>query len=551
VDDAGVAAIAPSRATSQASGAGGLSQRVMGLDNMWQSVIVVVIGSFMVMLDTTIVNIALPRITAVFGATVDQSQLVLTGYMLALAVVMPASGYLTDTFGAKRVYLFTITLFTLGSAMCGVAWDINSLVVFRVLQGLGGGMLMPLGMTILYKVVPPQQRGTVMGVFGIPLMLAPVLGPTLGGYLVEYVDWRTIFTLNIPVGILGFFLTVAMLRETDIVEGGSFDLPGFLLSAVGFGSLLLGLSRGASDGWAALHIVIYLYVGTSCLLLWIIVELHSANPMVDLSVLRNFTYALSTVISFITSVAMFSSMFLLPLFLQNLRGLGAMESGLLTFPQALGSLVTAPISGKLFDKIGPRPLILSGVLMVSYITWRLSFINLATGDAELRILLVVRGAGMGMMMMPAMTAGMNTVAPPLVARASSLTNVLRQLFGSFGTAAFATILQNRQSFHQSMLSQSLVADSPVVRGAIASMQQYLMQQGASATQVKAVMGSSLSQYVALGASVRAFDDAFLLSALVMIVAVIPGLFLVSTGVDPQRQIQAGLQRQPKGGVPIE
>jgi DHA2 family multidrug resistance protein len=512
------------------TGQNGLHQRMLTLDYMWQSVIVVIIGSFMVMLDTTIVNIALPRITVVFGATVDQSQLVLTAYMLALAVVMPAAGYLTDTFGTKRIYLLVTALFTASSALCGIAWDINSLVLFRVIQGLGGGMLMPLGMTILYKTVPPHKRGTVMGVFGIPIMLAPVLGPTVGGYLVEYVDWRTIFTLNIPVGIAGFSLALLMLRETEIVAKSVLDVPGLILSAVGFGSLLLGLSRGASDGWGSFHIVVYIFVGLSCLLLWVIVELHTPQPLVDLSVLRNPTYALSTIISFITTVAMFSSMFMLPLFLQNLRGLGAMESGLLTFPQALGSAVTAPISGKLFDRIGPRPLIVTGVLVVAYTTWRLSFLNLATNDTELRLLLTMRGFGMGMMMMPAMTAGMNTVPPPLVARASSLTNVLRQLFGSFGTAAFATFLQNRQSYHFSMLSQSLTTQSPVVRTTATQLQQYLVHQGASTAQAKAAMGTLLTQYVSTGAGVQAFDDAFLLSALVMAFAVVPGMFLVSTGI---------------------
>ncbi|HEX2922639.1 MAG TPA: MFS transporter, partial [Chloroflexota bacterium] len=174
-------------------------RRLRALPYYWQAVIVTIIGSFMVMLDTTVVNIALPRIITVFGADVHSSQFVLTFYMLALAIIMPATGYLTDTYGTKRIYLLSMLFFTIGSFLCSAAWSVPSLVVFRVLQGLGGGMLMPLSMTIIFKTVPPEKRGTVMGVFGLPMLLGPVLGPTLGGYLVEYVDWRFIFTLNLPV----------------------------------------------------------------------------------------------------------------------------------------------------------------------------------------------------------------------------------------------------------------------------------------------------------------------------------------------------------------
>src|ERR687886_2154967 len=197
---------------------------VHGLDYKWQVLLCSIVGTFMVMLDQTVVNIALPKITTVFNVSVHETQLVVTSYMLALAIIMPATGYLSDTFGTKRMYLTTMSLFTLGSLLCGLAWNNPSLVAFRIIQGLGGGMMMPLGMTMLFKVVPPQQRNTIMGFFGLPLMLAPVLGPTVGGYIVEYIDWRVIFTLNVPIGILGLFMGATILRESDLVPGLSFDL---------------------------------------------------------------------------------------------------------------------------------------------------------------------------------------------------------------------------------------------------------------------------------------------------------------------------------------
>src|ERR1051326_2987186 len=205
-----------------------------GLDYQWQVLMCAIVGTFMVMLDQTVVNIALPKITTVFGVGVHETQLVVTSYMLSLAIIMPATGYLSDTFGTKRLYLITMALFTGGSLLCGLAWNNPSLVVFRVIQGLGGGMMSPLGMTMLFKAVPPRERNTVMGFYGLPLMLAPILGPSVGGYIVEYIDWRVIFTLNVPIGVIGLFLGFTLLRETPHVPGLKFDLRGFVLSAIAF-----------------------------------------------------------------------------------------------------------------------------------------------------------------------------------------------------------------------------------------------------------------------------------------------------------------------------
>src|ERR1700680_3451076 len=229
----------------------GARSLLRGLDYQWQVLMCAVVGVFMVMLDQTVVNIALPKITTVFGVSVHETQLVVTSYMLALAIIMPATGFLSDTFGTKRLYLITMGLFTMGSLLCGLAWNNASLVAFRVIQGLDRGVMRPVGMTMLFQVVPPQRRNTVMAFFGLPLMLAPVLGPTLGGYLVEYIDWRVIFTLNVPIGLLGLFLGFTLLRESKHIAGLKFDLRGFVLSAVGFSAILLGLSDAASDGWTS------------------------------------------------------------------------------------------------------------------------------------------------------------------------------------------------------------------------------------------------------------------------------------------------------------
>ena len=515
--------------------------RLHALPYYWQATIVVIVGSFMVMLDTTVVNIALPRIITVFGADVHSSQYVLTGYMLALAIIMPATGYLTDTFGTKRVYLLSMFFFTAGSALCSAAWNVPSLVLFRLLQGLGGGMMMPLSMTIMFKVVPMDKRGTVMGVFGLPMLLGPVLGPTLGGYLVEYVDWRFIFTLNIPIGALGLLLGTTLLRETETRSDLRLDLRGFIFSAVGFSALLYALSEAPTDGWGAPYIVALLTMGSLSLLAWLWTELSVENPLVELRVFRSATYSLATFVNFILTMGMFSSMFLLPLFLQNFRGLGAMESGILLLPQALASTVTMPLSGKLFDKIGPRPVVITGLLLMAYSTWELSFIDLSTSNGDLTRILIERGFAMGLTMMPVMTVAMNSVPPSLIARSSSLTNVLRQVFASFGTAIFATLLQTRQTFHQAVLSQTVTPDRLGVQATILQVQQALVQHGLNAVQAKGVAVLALYREVVTNAAVMSFQDCFFIAAAVCLAATLPALLLRNPGVVQRRPGSIGIE----------
>lgn len=496
-----------------------------GLAYHWQALIVIVLGSFMVVLDTTIVNVALPRIIQVFQSDVSEGQLVLTGYMLALAVIMPATGYLSDTFGTKRVYLITIALFTLGSALCGLAPSIEGLILFRVIQGLGGGMVMPLGMSILFRVAPPGQRGSIMGIFGLPLLVAPVIGPTLGGYLVEYVDWRPIFTLNVPVGILALFAGTMILRETPTHAGTRFDWAGFVLSAIGFSAAMVALERVPQDGWTDLTVVVLLMVAAAAIPCWIVVELAQEQPLLDLSVLKDRTYFIATLVNFVTTVAMFSSLLLLPLFLQNVRGLGAMETGLLLLPQALAAAVMMPISGRLLDRFGPRPLVIPGLLALAYATWLLSDLDPTTPDSAIRLVLLLRGFAMGLMMMPVMTVSMDTIPPHQISRASALSNVLRQLFGAFSTAVFASILLDRQRFHQAILAQAITSTNITAVGVLSAVQTAMLQQGASETAAQAAGLLALLRQVSQAAAVRGFDDCFYLATFVALVGLLPALWL--------------------------
>jgi EmrB/QacA subfamily drug resistance transporter len=491
----------------------------------WQALVVIVLGSFMVVLDTTIVNVALPRIIQVFQSDVNEGQLVLTGYMLALAVVMPATGYLSDTFGAKRIYMLTIVLFTAGSLLCGLAPNIEGLIVFRVIQGLGGGMLMPLGMSILFQVAPANQRGTIMGVFGLPLLIAPVIGPTLGGYLVEYVDWRPIFTLNVPIGVAALLAGMVILRETPTREGTRFDIWGFVLSSIAFSAAMLALERAPDDGWYDPYVVTLLLVSAAAFPCWIVVELAQEQPLLDLSVLKDRTFFVATMVSFVATIAMYSSLLLLPLFLQNVRGLGAMETGLLLLPQALAAAVMMPISGRLLDAFGPKLVVIPGLALLGFATWLLVNLDVGTPDSTIRWILLMRGAAMGLMMMPVTTVSMDTIPPHQISRASALSNVLRQLFGAFSTGIFATILLSREQFHQALLVQNVTSTNVAAVGLLSATQSAMMQQGMSAVAAQSIGVAALMKQVGTLATVQSFNDCFYLATLVSLCGLVPCLWL--------------------------
>lgn len=426
----------------------------------WAAILVLVLGAFMAILDGSIVNVALPKLMAIFGVSADKIQWVMTAYMLTSGVVVPVTGYLGDKLGYKRVYIYSLVAFTLGSALCGLAWSNSSLIAFRVIQAIGGGMLIPLSMSIIYRIVPRQKIGMAMGVWGIAAIMAPAVGPTAGGYLVDYYSWHLIFTINIPIGIVAFILTYLFIEETPLVKGLKFDYTGSILCCAGLFCLLLALSQGQDKGWTSQYIVTLLVVAGFLLILFCLWELQAPYPMLDIRLFKNGVFAASIAATSLLVVAMFAAIFLVPLYCQNLQGLTPMQTGLLMMPMALATGVMMLISGKLFDKVGALPLGVAGIAITAYFTYKLSFINLDTSYHELQLLLALRAVGLGLGMMPIGTAGMNTIPPFLVGRASAINNLCRQIFGSFGIAIVTYIMLNRRDQHAAWLSDGISWSAP-------------------------------------------------------------------------------------------
>ncbi|HLX38889.1 MAG TPA: DHA2 family efflux MFS transporter permease subunit, partial [Ktedonobacteraceae bacterium] len=324
----------------------------------WVVAMIVVIGVFMSILDQTIVNIAIPRLQTAFGADIHSVQWVLTAYILTQGVVTPTAGFFADKFGTKRFYIISLIAFTLGSALCGIAWSLPVLIFFRVLQGAGGAALFPLSITMLFREFPPSERGIASGFFGIPALLAPALGPTFGGYLVTYIGWQAIFYINVPIGIAAVILVSAFIRETHLEAGLRFDFLGFFFAALGLAMLLYGLSDASTDGWGSSTVIGTIAIGLLVLIVFVITEIVIANrggqPLLDLRLFRNGPFTTSIIASLFVIFSLFGGIFLFPVYLQNLRGLTAFQAGLLLLPQALASMVSVLVGGRLVDRIGVR-----------------------------------------------------------------------------------------------------------------------------------------------------------------------------------------------------
>lgn len=402
----------------------------------------IITGIFMVILDSTAMNVALSKLVEDFNTQLPTLQWTVTGYMLAQAAVIPLAGWLSDRFGAKNVFLTSVFLFTLGSVLCALPNSAEWLIIFRVIQGLGGGFVMPVSMAYIYRLSPPNKVGQVMGMMGIPILLAPAIGPILSGWLVEYHSWRWIFLINLPVGIISIILGIIRLPKVGKQKVAGFDLPGMILGPLAFASLSYGVTQGA-ESWVSEETMIGLVVGSVALIAFIIVELRAKTPLLDLRVFRSMDFSFGIVVQWVVQFCLFGAIFLLPQFLQQGRGLGAFDTGLTLFPQAIASGIMMPIGGYLFDKIGVRWLVVIGLSLVSGAIFQYSYVDMTTEGKDLIVPLMMAGAGMGLMMMPLNSHLINKAPRELVSRVTSLTSAMQQVVNSLAIAILVTILTSK------------------------------------------------------------------------------------------------------------
>ncbi len=403
--------------------------------------IVVVLGAIMSILDTTVVNVAVNTLARDFHTDLATIQWVVTGYTLALATVIPLTGWAADRFGTKRLYMMSIGLFLAGSALSGLAWSANSLIAFRVLQGLGGGMLMPCGMTILTRAAGPQRVGRVMAIIGVPMLLGPILGPILGGWLVDDVSWRWIFFINVPIGAAALVMSLRVLPRDRPSLSERLDLVGLLLLSPGLALMIFGLAKSASKGSFSDPIVwVPALIGFALLGAFVWHALRTPHALLDLRLYKNHAFANSSITLVLMIISVFGAMLLLPLYLQNVRGETALQSGLLLAPQGLGAMLVMPISGRLTDKTGVGKVVVPGIIILLISMLGLTQLSGDTSYWVTSAILFVQGIGMGFSMMPLFSGAMQTLRRAQVARASTSLNITQQVGASIGTALMSVLL---------------------------------------------------------------------------------------------------------------
>ncbi len=499
----------------------------------WLVLAGVMIATFMAVLDATIVNVALPRLMSSFGVSVDQVEWVLTAYLLIFGVMLPTSGWLADHLGYKLIFTIGLLLFTFSSFLCSLAWDFNILILFRVFQGAGAGILMPVGMAIITREFPPEKRGLALAFWSVAASASVSLGPAIGGYLIDNFSWHTIFDVNVPVGILGITAAVIILREHKAAESRSFDLIGFLSLTAFLTSLLLALSSGNSawntGGWTSDYILTCFAVSAVSLVVFLITEFSVEHPLIELNLFKNFNFAVCNIVLFLFGLGMFGSTFLLPIFLQDSLDYTPLQAGLVFLPVGIMQGLVAPLAGWYGDRFSPKLPSILGVILMAFTFYQYSTLSLYSERHEILFPLILRGMAMGVLFAPLMAMAISGISHQKMAQASGLLNVIRQIGGSFGVAMFGTILTRRTIYHASTYGEQVNAYSDTFKHTVMKLQSWAVQvAGSSAGEALAKAKAQIGMFVANQAFIQAIDDVFLLAGAIVLIGVLP-LFAIRTG----------------------
>ena len=474
-------------------------------------------GMFIAILNQTLLNVALPKINTEFNISASTGQWLMTGFMLVNGILIPISAFLFNKYSYRKLFIIGLALFTLGSLVCAISFNFPIMMSGRVLQAIGAGILMPLGSNVIVTIFPPEKRGVAMGTMGIAMILAPAIGPTLSGYIVQNYHWNVMFYGMFFIGIIAIVIGLFWFKLYQSTTNPKADIPGIIYSTIGFGSLLYGFSEAGNKGWGSTEIVTMFIVGTVFIIFFILRELRMKAPMLSLEVLKYPTYTLTTIINMIVMMSLYGGMILLPLYLQNLRGFSALDSGLLLLPGALVMGALGPVAGKLLDTIGIKPLAIFGIGIMTYATWELSKLNMDTTYLHIMWIYIVRSFGMAFIMMPIMTAGMNALPPRLISHGNAFVNTMRQLAGSIGTAILVTVMTTQQTNHLSAFSEELDKTNPVIQD---HMRELAQQYGGESAAMKLLL-----EHVNKLASVEGVNDAFIVATIISAIALILSLFL--------------------------
>jgi MFS transporter, DHA2 family, multidrug resistance protein len=492
----------------------------------------VMTGTIMAVLDSSIVNVALPSMSGTMGATIEQITWVVTGYILANVLIMPLVALLSERFGRKNFYLLNVVLFTAASMACGMVRSLPMMVLFRALQGIGGGVLLTVSQAILRETFPLEEQGTAMGIFGLGIVLAPAFGPTLGGWLTDNYSWPWIFYINVPIGILNLMLVTRFVEDPPYLvrRKRDIDWTGLALMVIGLGSFQLMLEQGERNSWFESGFIVRLAV-TSVVGLVVFVwrELTTEHPAVDLKILRNISFSSATALGGVLGIALNGSLFLLPLFLQNLLGYPAMKSGIALMPRALAMGVCMPIGGRLYNRLGPRVLVGAGLIITGLSFWQLSHLTSQISALDILWPQVWQGVGFSLIFVALSTAALATIDRPQITAATGLYNVSRSVFGSVGIAISATQLTSGVTRFHALLAEHAGSGNPVAVSWLSSTTAAMMARtGVDAATARQQALKLLDITVTRQATVLSYNRIFVLVSMLFVFA-LPLVFLLKRG----------------------
>lgn len=497
---------------------------------------VLMLGTFLSVLNQTLLNVAIPPLINEFNVSPSTGEWLMTGYMLVNGILIPLSPFFIERFGTRKLFIGAMLLFTGGSLICGLAPTFSVLLTGRLIQAISAGVMMPLVMTIILTIFPPEVRGKGMGIFGLGIVFAPAIGPTLSGWILEHYNWRVLFNGMVPLSALVTLLAFLLLKDIQKEQESKLDIWGAIFSTIGFGSLLYGLNEAGREGWSSPLVLSFLAVGLIFVGIFVWQQLRSEKPLLDFRVFKYDVFLLSTIINMIVTIAMFSGMFLIPIYLQNLRGFSPFEAGLLMLPGAIIMGIMSPISGYLFDKIGPRWLAAVGMLVTTITTWEFTRLSLETSYTFILVLYMVRSFGMSLLMMPIMTAGLNQLPQEKNSHGTAMSNTMRQISGSMGISLFTSIFTTRTDFHlANMTEQMNTANSLFYQTFQSLVQKTAMLTGMPTSQAEEMVMKMLYGQANQQAAVSGINDAFFWATLVICVGFVLSFFLRDVRKKPETE----------------
>jgi len=486
--------------------------------NKWLVALTVMLPTLIEIIDTSVVNVSLDHIRGSLSAAIDESTWTITSYLVSNAIIIPMTGWLSRYFGRKRYLIFSISLFTLSSLLCGLAWNLQSLVFFRVLQGIGGGALQPISQSVLLETFPPIQHGMAMAIFGVGIMFGPIVGPLLGGWITDNWSWHWIFFINIPIGIISILLVIFVIVDPPYMKRMKMkiDYWGLAFLAIALGCLQIVLDKGERSDWFSSDFIIWLsIISVTSMILFVITELFAEHPIVNLKAFRNVTFSAGNLIMFFAFFNLFGSIVLLPIYLQTLMGYTATLAGVVLGPGGIATLIAMPIAGRLVTRVNPKALLGFGIIVSAYSTYLMSNFNLAADFNTIIWPRLVLGVGMGFIFIPLTTMTMSGIKREEMGNATGIYNLLRNLGGSFGVAFITTMIARRAQFHQTRLVEHLTPFDRSYQITSSQLAELLRQKGFdTVTSVQAGLSGIYGQLLRQ-ASMLSFNDAFYLLCILM------------------------------------